>query len=181
MTLFQRFFKQLPFALALLVVFGLFSSVMAAENNWNVAVVDMNRAINESLRGQASQAQLRTVQGQKQAMLQEKERELIAANQELGNSMMMTADARANLENKVRQMDAELRQLVQQAQGELQALERRLTQEIFAEIRVVVEQIAREQGLDFVIEKGGAQVILYSSTPFPDITDAVIQRYNARQ
>jgi len=60
----------------------------------------------------------------------------------------------------------------------LQDKERKLTQSIYIELRTVIGQIAQEEHYDLVLEQNAANVILFSTTKFDDLTQKVIDRYN---
>jgi Skp family chaperone for outer membrane proteins len=57
--------------------------------------------------------------------------------------------------------------------------ERRLSEAIFKELKTVIRSISINEKLDLVLEKNAAQVILYMKEDTTDITQKVIDEYNA--
>lgn len=144
-----------------------------------IGVVHLNRALNQSAAGERSKQVLRAARDQMEANLKAKERELKSLREELEQNMMLTEEARSQRQQQLRQREQELRQEVQQAQNELQDRERKLTESIFVELRTIIERIGEERNFDLVLEQNAAQVVLFSTAPLRDITDEVIERYDA--
>ncbi|MDH5751435.1 MAG: OmpH family outer membrane protein [Deltaproteobacteria bacterium] len=143
-----------------------------------IGVVNINQALNESEAGKRSKNLLLAAQKQKENELKGKEEHLTKLSEELQNSMMLSDEARRSKEMELREKERALRQEVQRAQQELQEQERKLTESIFAELKTVLAEIAREEKFDIVLEQNASQVILFHSEPFTDLTDKVIERYN---
>jgi Skp family chaperone for outer membrane proteins len=57
--------------------------------------------------------------------------------------------------------------------------ERRLSEAIFKELKTVIRSISINEKLDLVLEKNAAQVILYMKENTTDLTQRVIDEYNA--
>ena len=57
--------------------------------------------------------------------------------------------------------------------------ERRLSEAIFKELKSVIRSISISEKLDLVLEKNAAQVILYMKENTIDLTQKVIDEYNA--
>ena len=81
----------------------------------------------------------------------------------------------------MREQERALRKEVQQAQKELQIRERKLTESIFIELKTVIDEIAKEEKYDLILEQNASQVILFSSAKFDNITERVIERYTKFQ
>lgn len=165
-------------AVAIAAAFLALATAPAAAQEPKVGVVNLNKALNVSESGERSKKLLLAAKGQKENALKAKEDELKRLADELRGSMMLTESAKAQKEKDLREKELALRQEVQEAQRELQEQERKLTEAIFKDLRGVVEKISQEKKLDFVLEQGAAQAILFSRYAFTDITDEVIARYN---
>jgi len=164
---------------ALAVALSLFASRALAQGaEPKVGVVNMNKALNVSEAGERSKKVLLTAKSQKENALKAKEDELKRLAEELRSSIMLTEAAKAQKEKTLREKENGLRQEVQDAQRDLQEQERKLTESIFKDLRSVIATVSKEQKLDFVLEQGAAQAILFSRYSFVDITDEVIARYN---
>ena len=146
-----------------------------------IGVVDLNEALNRSAAGKSSRNILLASKSQKEDELKAKEAELKQRRDDLKNNIMLTDDARRRKEKELREQQRALRREVQQAQKELQIRERKLTDAIFIELKTVIDEIAREEHFDLILEENAVRVILYPSAKFDDITDKVIERYNKFQ
>jgi outer membrane protein len=147
-----------------------------------VAVVNINRALNQSEAGERSKKILLAAKTQKENELKTKEatfRKLVEDTR--NNSMMMSDAAKADKEKELRDKEATLREEVQNAQQDLREQERKLTDSIFSELRTVIGIIAAEKKYDLVLEQAASQVILYTPLKFDDLTDETIDRYNKMQ
>ena len=146
-----------------------------------IGVVNINAAMNRSAAGERSKNILLASKSQKENELKAKEAELRQLRDDLKNNIMLTDDARSRKEKELREQERALRKEVQQAQKELQIRERKLTESIFIELKTVIDEIAKEEKYDLILEQNASQVILYSSAKFDNITERVIERYNKFQ
>jgi Skp family chaperone for outer membrane proteins len=73
----------------------------------------------------------------------------------------------------------QLREKVRSIEQEMRLEERRLTEVIFKELKTVIRSISIKEKLDLVLEKNAAQVILYMKEDTTDLTQKVIDEYNA--
>lgn len=146
-----------------------------------IGVVNINAAMNRSAAGERSKNILLASKSQKENELKAKEAELKQLRDDLKNNIMLTDDARSRKEKELREQERALRREVQQAQKELQIRERKLTESIFIELKTVIDEIAKEEKYDLILEQNASQVILFSSAKFDNITERVIERYNKFQ
>ena len=72
-----------------------------------------------------------------------------------------------------------LREKVRAFEQEMRVEERRLSEAIFKELKTVIRSISINEKLDLVLEKNAAQVILYMKEDTTDLTQKVIDEYNA--
>lgn len=143
-----------------------------------IGVVNIDEAINTSQAGERSKKILQAAQAQKRSELQSQEQELKTLQEELQGNIMLSQEAKAQRTQELQNMQQQLRVAVQQAQRELAEQERTLTNSMIAEIRTIVELVAKEENLDFVLEQSAARVVLFARVKFIDVTDKVIDRYN---
>jgi outer membrane protein len=166
-------------AAAALLLLAPLSAARAAD--FNVGVLDVNRALNVSDAGLRSKKVLLASKAQKENELKAKDGDLKKLSDELRSNIMLTEAARGQKEQELRTRDNELREEVASAQRELQEQERKLTESIFAELRTIIGIVAQEHKLDVVLEARAAETILFSRLKFTDITDEVVARYNKIQ
>jgi len=171
--------RMAPLLLAALCA-ALFAAPLHAKGleGLKIGVVDVNQAMNQSAAGERSKNILLASKGQLETELKAKEEDLKKRRQELENNMMLTKEARDKREQAIRDQERGLRQDVQKAQRDLQDRERKLTESIFIELRTVIESIGKDEKYDLILEKSAANVIMFSSQKFDDLTSEVIERYN---
>ena len=91
----------------------------------------------------------------------------------------MTPKAKTNKEQDLIARQQQLREKVRSIEQEMRLEERRLTEVIFKELKTVIRSISIKEKLDLVLEKNAAQVILYMKEDTTDLTQKVIDEYNA--
>ena len=167
---------------ALLVVIpGGLQLALAQDGGLRIAVVDLNRALNESQAGKRSKKILLADKSQMESELKTEESELIKLSKELKSNLLLSDKARQQREAELAKRERELRNAVKKAQQELQNKERRYTESIFTELKTVIGLVSREEKWDIVLEKQASQIVLFTTFDMDDITDKVISRYDTIQ
>lgn len=143
-----------------------------------IAVVDLQRAINETEDGRKSKDKLKKLFESRQQGLDKKQQDLKKLKDELDQQKnILSRDA---LETKVESYQkqlAELQQIYVEYQRELAEKEGELTKSIVERMERILRRIGQTDGYSMIVERGEAGVI-YVPTNL-DLTDVVIQRYNA--
>lgn len=163
----------------LLFSLGLGSSLLLADNSYKIGVVDLNRALNESESGIRSRNSLETKGRQREKEVQQGEEELRSGSEELSNNVLLSPEAKAKKATALREKEQKLRERVQQIQQELQNEERKLTEDIFKELKGSIRAISIKEKFDIVLEKTASEVILYMNMDTTDLTQKVIDHYNS--
>lgn len=173
MTL-QRY--ALPLLAALL---GMAAAPKLAEADApKIAVVDLQRAINETEDGRKAKDRLKKLFESRQQGLDKKQQELKKLKDELEQQKNVLA--RDVLEKKVEAYQkqlVELQQVYVDYQKELAEKEGELTKGIVERMEKILRRIGQTDGYAMIVERGEAGVIYVPSNY--DLTDVVIQRYNA--
>ncbi len=144
-----------------------------------IGVVDLNRALNESEEGIRSKNLLENRGRQKQQEFKIEEEELMKLAEDLRNNPLLTPQAKRDKERELQERQQQLRAQVRQFEQELRLEERQLTEGIFQELKTVIRAVSQRNEFDLVLEKNAAQVILYMKEDTEDLTQQVIDRYNA--
>ncbi len=140
-----------------------------------VAVVDLQRALNEVEEGAEAKAKLKAEFDVKQRSLDEKQNKLKAMKEELDQKgMMMNADKKAEMQSTMQRDLMEVQQLYFQMQQELTARESEATGAIFQKMGVILQSMGREDGYTMIVEKSS---VLYAKNHL-DLTNELIRRYN---
>lgn len=141
-----------------------------------VALVDMQRAINDCDAGKKAKAQFRAKIMQVQGRLQKEQAEVQALKEELEKKgMLMRQDERQNLEDQYTHKLRAFEQEYKNTRDDLREKDVQMTGAIVRDLTHVVHTLGRQQGYTLVVEKAS---ILYA-VPAVDITDQVIRSYNA--
>jgi outer membrane protein len=162
-------------SLFLLAFFCTISPAFALE----IGVVDLNEELNRSEAGIRSKNVLERRGRQKQQEFKLEESELRKLAKDLRNNPLLTAKAKADKEQELILRQQKLREKVRTVEQEMRLEERRLTEVIFLELKTVIRSISIKEKLDFVLEKNAAQIILYMKEDTTDLTQKVIDAYNA--
>ena len=144
-----------------------------------IGVVDLNEALNRSEAGIRSKNVLERRGRQKQQEFKLEESELRKLAKDLRNNPLLTAKAKADKEQELILRQQKLREKVRTVEQEMRLEERRLTEVIFLELKTVIRSISIKEKLDLVLEKNAAQIILYMKEDTTDLTQKVIDAYNA--
>jgi outer membrane protein len=140
-----------------------------------IAVVDLQRALNETEDGRRAKAKLKRLFKQRQQSLDKRQNELKALKEELdARGMMMTPEAKQERMADLQKKLMEVQQLYFTLQQELSQKEAQATSGIFAKMGTLLEAMGKEQGYTIIVEKSA---VLYAK-PSLDLTNELIRRYN---
>ncbi len=148
----------------------------APAQDLKVAVVDLNRAMNEVDEGKAAIAKLEKRFNERREELAKKEKEIqeLRADLEL-KSAVLTEEARKDRMTEIQEKAIALQQAQFEAEQEMAGLRNQMQTELADKLQAVCAEIARKKGYTLVLEKA---VTWYAEVP--DITDELIEAYNAR-
>jgi outer membrane protein len=152
----------------------------AYADNVKIGVVDLMKALNESDAGKKAKSELEDMIKTKQAVIDEKGKAIEKMKGELEKqSSVLSADAKKAKEDQLEKMVREYQRVVSDSQTEVKKRESDLTGGILKEIKAIVDQMGKEGGYTMIIENAEG-VVLYSKKDL-DLTDAVIEKFNASQ
>ena len=144
-----------------------------------IGVVDLNKALNQSEPGIRSKNILERRGRQKQQEFKLEDSELRKIADDLRNNPLLIPKAKEDKERELITRQQQLREKVRAFEQEMRLEERRLSEAIFKELKTVIRSISINEKLDLVLEKNAAQVILYMKEDTTDLTQKVIDEYNA--
>ena len=159
---------------SLALTFGVSSSAMA---DIKVGVVDMKTAVEQT----ESDGVIKTLKAEaetRQKNLAESEKKVLAFKQEIEESASVLS------QEKLREKAAEYQQKVLEFQNEMQTyqremveLETKLLGGVQDKMIKISNDIAKEKGLDLLLERSQGGVIYFQSSF--DVTDELVKRYKA--
>ena len=160
-----------------LIVLAALSFSHVAFAQAKLAVVDLQRALEETDEGKKAKAKLKSDFDKKQKELDDKQEELKKMKDDFDKkASILKDDAKQAKAKELQDRFIELQQTYQRLQQDLAKREQEATSGIFRKLQTVVSAIAEKERFDVVLEKSTSAVW---SKPELDITNEVIRRYNA--
>lgn len=165
----KRFLSALAFVL-------LVPSVVAAQEA-KIAFVDLEYALNNVEEGKKAKAVLEQDYKRKKEALQATEANLTRLENELsGQKLVLSADALRLKEQELESATARYQAEKKAAYEEWQKKEATLTRDLLERLTEIVQQIGKEGGYQFILERHDASV-LYAQENI-DLTRQLIERFN---
>ena len=162
---------------ALVFAVGTLSSTVALADT-KIAVVDLQRALEETEDGKKAKNKLKTDFDKKQKELDEKQEELKKMKDDFDKkSALMKEDAKQKMQQDMQQRLMQLQETYARLQGDLQKKEAEATRGILAKLSAVVQKIAERENFVMVLERSSS--VVYGK-PALDITNEVIRTYNSQ-
>jgi outer membrane protein len=173
----MRYRKVFACALAILCLLGFASKVFARSEGLNVGIVDVQKILLESQAGKIARDLLQKTQERIRKELDEKRKELEDLQKSYDAKQEVLSDkARREMEQKILQKQEEFQRLQLKAQMDLQSRDAEFTRSILDELKPLIQQIAKERGLDLILEKNEAGVLYHRESL--DLTDLLLKRYD---
>ena len=143
-----------------------------------IAYINIQRVANESGEGKAATAKVQALSQKKVQELGEKNKALQADQQKLQTGGLVLSDqARAELERKIERQNTEIQRAQQDAQQEVQEMQQELQNEFQRKLMPIVQQVFDERGLHMLFSAADAGIVLANQGL--DITAEVIKRFDA--
>jgi outer membrane protein len=162
----MRLFAVLMFALS-------FSAVAETK----IAVVDLERALNEVSDGQVAKGKLQDEFKKKQDMLDKKQAELKKLQDSLqSKASVLTEKAKQEKAMEFQSKYAEAQQIYAETQQDFVKRQQEVMGDILKKMNPIVRDIAQKEGYSAVLNRTDATVVYAQSNL--DVTDEVIKRYN---
>jgi outer membrane protein len=143
-----------------------------------IAVIEVERLLQESGRGQTAVQELTRLRDEMQARLQGQQEQLAALQKQYNDGRLTLAEDRlAEMEKQLEDMTIALQRSQDDANREMQKMQTEMFGEIEQAVLPIIAQVGREFGYTAIFNKfqGG---LLYSADA-ADITNLIIERYNA--
>jgi outer membrane protein len=144
-----------------------------------VAVVDLQRALNETEDGRHAKRRLKQLFKSRQAKLNERQKKLkkMKANIQRQKNVLSKKALQKKLKS-YQQSFVDLQTTYVEYQRELAKKESKLTKKILARMQRIVRRIGQKEGYTVVLERNKGGVVWAPN--HIDLTDRVIQKYNAK-
>jgi outer membrane protein len=160
----------------IMAVIGIAGSAHAADIA-KIGIIDAQRILETSSAGKTAQAQIKEKSVGMAEELKKRGGEVELLRTQLEReAMVMSQEKREDARREFRIKLNDFKGLEKKYRGELKQLEQRLVGRIQADIISLTQEIGKQGGYLLIINK---PAVLYSPTSI-DITDQVIQKYNAK-
>lgn len=140
-----------------------------------LAIVDMQRVLNETKAGKAARTKLEKSSKSKQAKFDKKR---AALESEAGKLGSLKGQELAAAQEKLQRESMELQNMLMALEQELGDQHNKLLESMYANAQAIVADLAKEKGLDLVLVRDPMTVI-YTKDGL-DITTEVVQKYDAK-
>jgi outer membrane protein len=140
-----------------------------------IAMVDMQRVLNETVAGKRARKELESSSKAKQGKLDKKRKKLEADAAKL---QKLSGQQLAAAQEKLQRESMELQSMLYTLEQELGEQHNQLLMKMYSNAQSIVGGLAKEQGLDLVLVRD-QMTIIFTKDSF-DITSEVIKRYNAK-
>jgi len=163
--------------MARMLLTALMFASTAAHAETTLCVVDFQKAAAETNEGQSLMKKIDTSFKTRQDEIGRLQSEFEAAVTDYQKrAMLLSADAKAEEEQKLGLRQQQLQQTAMQYEQELQQMNMTMLQDLDAKMRVVAEDVGKAKGCTVVIDSA---VVVYTATGVPDVTTELVTKYNS--
>jgi outer membrane protein len=148
----------------------------AASGRAKYAFINIQRIATESSDGKASSVRIEALRLKKASELTEKNK-MVEALQAKQRSAVMSESAGAQVQKDIDKAQVDIQRMTQDAQAELQELQNELQVDFQRKVGPIIEQVAREKGLQLLFSQGDSGLIWADAGL--DLTTDVIRRLDA--
>ena len=142
------------------------------------AYVDLQEVAQTSAQGKAFNGKVQGLQEQKLKELQDKNKQLQAAQDKLEKGASVLSDAaRAGLQGEIEKLQRDIQRSTEDAQQEIQTLTQQLQQQFYALLTPVIDKVAKDKQVHFIFD--AAQSGLVWADPGLNLTTDIVQALDA--
>ena len=161
-------------ALALLVV-----GTAAQDEPIKIGIVDLQQAVSSTDEGKVAREEMARKQREAEAMMAPfyeryksleddlKAKKFVLSDESLFQKQLDLAEVRNQIENKMKEIE-----------GQLKVDQARIQEPLVTKLRTIINETGRDEGFTMIMQRGGAGLI-YTREAL-DITDMIISKYNKK-
>jgi len=143
-----------------------------------IAYIDVQQIASESTEGKAAAAKITDLQQKRTNELAAKNKTLEVAQQKLSaGGVLMSEDARAQLQKEIDRQQVDIQRAQQDAQAELDELNRQLQIDFQRKLGPVIQQVSAEKGVYILFSRSDSGIVWVE--PGLDLTAEIVKRFNA--
>jgi outer membrane protein len=175
--LMQALYRRFALAVIALACAG-FSTKAFADPPFKIAVVDMQRALNETEDGRKAKGALKKLFEDRQKQLDKQQNDLKTMKESLEKQRdVLSREVLSKKLEEYQKAFGELQTTYMEFQRELGSKEGELTKDIIERMQRIMRRVGQTDGYSLVLERSESGVVFVPSNY--DLTDLLIQRYNA--
>ncbi len=153
------------------------AGVSYAQQVTKIAIINSQKAFETSLEGKKALGQLQDLDTKIKANLQKMDDAIRLLENRLNTGRLtMTNDALLGIQADIDKKTTERKRYEEDQNRDAQALANNQIQKIRTEMVAVIEALAKERGLELVLDTATSGVV--TASPAIDITDEVVRRYD---
>jgi len=163
--------------MAVVMAAALVFAGVASADGLKVAVIDINRILNESEAGKVAKKKIEGRYEELKKKVEEKQEEAKKLKDEIDKQKIILG--KEKLKEKEDSLNAkigELRQMTQEAEKEMQTRQGELTQDVLKSIKVKLEKLVTDEKIDLVLDQAQGGVVHFN--PSIDLTARVLDLVN---
>ncbi len=140
-----------------------------------VYYVDIQKIINESVKGKQAKALIENKISQAKKKIQEMQKEIEQIKQKLQNPVISKQE-KSKLEDELQQKIRDLQRYQQDVQLQIMKLEKKYTMELIQEVVKLIQNYQKEKNIPMIVDARESGII--AASPKYDLTDKIIKLYN---
>lgn len=142
------------------------------------AYINVQRIAAESADGKAATDRVKALNDQKVKELNDKNRQMQAAQQKLDQGGSVLSDAaRSQLQAEIERLQRDIQRFTEDAQQDVQALQQQLQEDFQRKLNPVIDRVAREKQVHMVFSAADSGLVW--ADPGLDLTSDVIRAFDA--
>jgi outer membrane protein len=169
--------RRIAYPLIAVLTLGLAAGAYAQQTT-KVGVINSQQAFTASAEGRKAQAQLQDQENKIKSDLARLDAEIKTLETKLTTQRMtLSNEAALQIQSDLDKKTTARKRREEDGTREAQQLQISLVQKIRGDMVGLIEALAKEKGLDLVLDLGASGIVFFN--PAMDITDEVIRRYDA--
>ncbi|HEK85759.1 MAG TPA: OmpH family outer membrane protein [Candidatus Aminicenantes bacterium] len=162
----------------ILILISLISLPGQAQETPRIAIINSQKAFDQSAEGKKAVAILKEKEDQIKAEIKNREDELKALKDKLTEQKLtLSQEALTQLQLQIDKKEADRQKYEQESSRDFEQFKSQLIKKIRDEMLSIVDQLVKERGYQLVFDLSASGLIYY--TPSFDITEEVVKRYDA--
>ena len=155
------------------------SAAKAEGENYRIATIDMQKALQSVEAGKKAKSQLEKEFNTKKKMLQDEETAIRKLTEEFRKqSMVLSDDAKAKKQQEIQERIMKFQETTAKSQAEIQQKEAELTAPIIKNLKDVIKDLAAKKNYNVVLDKNENNVLF--SNDKDDLTGDLISTFNSK-